>query len=127
MQVGKGSTAPVVIEQVLQMKSSQFLKLVLMPEHRLCKQFRQRKQKIEFPPTPFIHTSNGNLTNAIIIFDTLCLDHKTLVFPTFTFSPFSSRPPFKFFNLTFSSTSDSATITSSLAYNSSHVQPVLNS
>ena len=43
MQVGKGSTAPVVIEQVLQMKSSQFLKLVLMPEHRLCKQFRQRK------------------------------------------------------------------------------------
>ena len=30
-----------VIAQVLQTKSSQFVKLVLMPEHHLCNQLRQ--------------------------------------------------------------------------------------
>ena len=33
MQVEKKSTNPEVVEQVLQMKSSQFLKLAIMPEH----------------------------------------------------------------------------------------------
>ena len=80
MQVGKGSTAP-VIEQVLQMKSSQFLKLVLMPEHHLCTQFWQLRLRIEFSPTSFIHTPHGNLTDAIFNFETSCLEHKTLVFP----------------------------------------------
>ena len=116
-----------VVEQALQMKSSQFLKLVLMPEHRLCTQFRQLKLRIEFAPTPFIHTPHGNLTDAIFNFEASCLEHKTLVFPTFTLSLFSSSPSFQFCNLTFSPPSDSATMTRSSACNSSHGQPVLSS
>ena len=108
------------------MKSSQFLKLVLMPEHCLCTQFRQLKERIEFAPTPFIHTPQGNLTDAIVNFETLCLEHKTLVFPTFTLSPFSSSPSFQYFDLTFSSLYDSAIITRLSVYNSSHGQPLLN-
>ena len=84
MQVGKGSTAPVVAEQVLQIKSLQFLKLVLMPQHRLCIQYGQLRQRIEFAPTSFIHTPQGNLTDAIFDFETSCLEHKTLVIPTFS-------------------------------------------
>ena len=127
MQVGKGWTAPVVVQQVLQIKSSQFLALVLMPEHRLCTQFRQLKQKIEFASTPLIDTPRENLAGAIFSFETSCLEHKTLVFLTFTLSPFSSSPSFQFFNLTFRSASDSATMTRSSACSSSHGQPVLNS
>ena len=56
MQVGEGSTAPVVVEQVLQMKSLQFPKLVLMPEQWMCTQLWQLRQMIEFAPTPsYIH------------------------------------------------------------------------
>ena len=44
-----------------------------------------------------------------------------------TLSPFSFGLPFQFFNLTFSSPSDSAAMTRSLACNSSHGQPVLKS
>ena len=110
MQVRKGSTAPVVVEQVLKMKSSQFLKLVFMPEHHFCTQFRQRRHRIEFTPTPFIHTPHGNLTDAIFDFKTLCLKHKTSDFPTFALNPFYSSPSFQFFNLTFRSPSDSAKI-----------------
>ena len=84
--------AAVVVEQVLQMKSSQFLKLALMPEHCLCTQFRQIRQFIEFAPMPFLHT-HGNSTDAIFDIETLCLERKTLV-PTFTLSPFSSSPSF---------------------------------
>ena len=68
LQVRNGSTAPVVVEQVLQMKSSQFLRLALMPEHQLCIQFRQIRQRIKFAPTPFIHTPHGNLADAILKF-----------------------------------------------------------
>ena len=127
MQVGKGSTAPVVVEQVFHRKSSQFLKFVLMPEHCLCTQFWQLKQRIEFAPIPVIHTPHGNLTDAIFDFETSCLEYKTLVFPTLTLYPFSSSPSFQFFNHTFSSSSDSATMRRSSAYNSFHGQPVLNS
>ena len=127
MQVGKGLMALVVVEQVLLMKSSQFLQLVLMPEHCLRTQFQQLKQRTEFTPTPFIHTPHGNLTDAIFGFKISCHEHKTLVIPTFTLSLFSSSPSFQFFNLTFRSPSDSATMTRSSAYNSSHGQPVLNS
>ena len=72
MQVGKGLTAPVVVELVLQMKSSQFLKLVLMPEHCFCTQFWQLRQWIKFASMPFIHTQYGNLTDAIFDFDIEC-------------------------------------------------------
>ena len=127
MQVVKGSTVPVVAEQALQMKPSQFLNFVLMPEYCLCTQFRQLRQRIEFAPTPFIYTPHGNLTDAIIDFGTSCLEHKTLVFPMYTLSPFSSNPSFQFFNLIFSLSSDSATMARSSAYNSSYRKPVLNS
>ena len=116
-----------VVEQILPMKSSQLIKLVLMPEHNLSTEFRQLRQRIEFAPTPFLHTQHGNLINAIFDFETSYLQHKTSVFPTFTLSPLSSSPAFEFFNLTFSSSSDSATVTRSPACNSSHGQPVLNS
>ena len=36
MQAGKGSTAPVVVEQVLRIKSLQFVEFILMQEHCLC-------------------------------------------------------------------------------------------
>ena len=132
MQVGKGLTAPVVVEQILQMKSSQFLNLVLMPEHRVCTQFLQFRQRIEFTPVPFIHTPHGiwqmqSLIDTIFDFETSCLEHKTLAFPVFTLNPFSSGPFFQFFNPIFSSSSDPATMTRSLAYSSSYGQPVLNS
>ena len=124
MQVGKQLTAPVVVKHVLKMKSSQFLKLVLMPEHHLCAQFC--KQRIEFTPTPFIHTPYWNLTDAIFDFKTLYLEHKTLVFSLFTLIPLSSSTSFQFFDLTLSSLIDSATVIRSLVYNSSYGQPVLN-
>ena len=125
MHVEKGSTPPVVVKQVLQMKYSQFLKLVVMAEHHFCTQFRQLRQRVKFAPTPFIPTPNGNLTDAIIDFETSCLKHIILFF-LFTLSPFSSSPSFQFFKFTFSSQTDSVTITKSSAYYSSHGQPVLN-
>ena len=126
MQVGKGLTAPVVVEQILQIKSSQFPNLVLMPEHCLCTQFPQFRERIEFTPAPFIHKPHGNLTDAIFDFETSCLEHKTLVFPILTLNPFSSSSSFQFSN-PISSPSDSATMARSLVYNTSHGQPVLNS
>ena len=126
MQVGKGSTAPVVVKQILQIKSSQFPNLVLMLEHCLCTQFPQFRERIEFTPAPFIHTPHGNLADAIFNFETSCLEHKALVFPILTLNPFSSSLSFQFSNH-ISSPSDSVTIGRSLAYNSSHGQPVLNS
>ena len=98
-----------------------------MPEHCLCTQFQQLRHRIEFAPAPFIHTPYGNLTDAVFDFEISYLEHKTLVFPTFTLSLFSSSPSFQFFNLTFISPSDSTTMTRSSVYNTSHVQPVLNS
>ena len=62
MEVGEGFVSPVIVEQVLQMKSPQLLKLPLMPEHRLCTHFLQPRQRIEFAPTPFIHTPQGCFT-----------------------------------------------------------------
>ena len=120
MQVGKRSTAPVVVEHVLQIKSSQLFKLVLMPEHRLCTQFRQLRQRIEFSPRPFIHAQHGSLTDTIFDFKTSCLEHKTLFFPMLTLSPFSFSPSFQFSNLTFSSPSDLSKMTKLLVYSSSH-------
>ena len=122
MQVGKRSTAPAVVEQVLQIKSSQLLKLVLMPEHCLCTQFRQLRQRIEFSPRHFIHAQHGSLTHTIVDFKTSWLEHKTLFFPMLTLSPFSSSPSFQLSNLTFSSPSDSSKMTRLLVYNSSHGQ-----
>ena len=98
-----------------------------MPEQRLCTQFWQLKQNIKFALTPFINTPHGNLTDAIFDFETSCLEHKTLFSPTFILSPFFSSTSVQSFNLTFSSPSDSATLTRSSAYNSSHGQSVLNS
>ena len=75
MQVGKGLTVSVVVDQVLQMKSSQFLKLVLIPEHCLCTKSWQLRQKIEFAPRPFMHTPHKNLADAIFDFKISCLEH----------------------------------------------------
>ena len=66
MQVGKGSTAPVVVEQVLQMKSLQFPKLVLMPEQWIC--------------TQLWHTLHGNVTDAIFDFGMLSLEQRLWFF-----------------------------------------------
>ena len=126
MHVEKGSTPPMVVKKVLQMKCSQFLKLVVMAEHLLCTQFRQLRQRVKFAPTPFIPTPNGNLTDAIIGFETSCLKHMILFFP-FTLIAFSSSPSFQFLKFTFSSQTESATMTKSSAYYSSHGQLVLNS
>ena len=73
MQAGKGWTAPVVVEQALQMKSSQFLEFVLMLGHHLCIQFWQLRQRIKYAPTPFIHTPHGSLIDTVFDLETSCL------------------------------------------------------
>ena len=90
-------------------------------------------------PTLATHTEDWIGTNAFHTYTTwefvrcnlrfwdMCLKPKALVFLMFTLRPFSSSPSFEFFNLTFSSPSDSATMTRSSAYSSSLGQPVLNS
>ena len=55
IHIRKGSSAFATVNQVLEMKSLQFLKLFLIPEHRLCIHFLQLKRTIEFVPTPFQH------------------------------------------------------------------------
>ena len=127
IHIGKASSAPATVEQVLQMKSLSFLKLYLIPEQSLCTHFLQLKQRIEFAPTPFQHTPHVNLTDVILVTKALCLEHMTFVFPMFTFSPLNSNPSFQFFSLIFNSSSDSATMKRSLAYNSSQVHTILNS
>ena len=54
MHIGKGSSASTTVEQVLQMKSLQFLKLFLKPEHCLCTHYLKFKHTIVFAPTPFL-------------------------------------------------------------------------
>ena len=92
IHIGKASSAPAPVEQVLQMKSLSFLKLYLIPEQRLCTHFLQRKQRIEFALTPSQHTPHGNLTDVILALAALFLEHKTFVFLTLTLIPSTSNP-----------------------------------
>ena len=60
--------------------------VIAMPEHCLFTLFWQLKG-LNLLQRFFIHSPYGNLTDAIFDFETSSLEHKTLVFSTFTVSP----------------------------------------
>ena len=81
---------------------------------------------MEFLPTPFRHTLEGNFP-VLFCGLRLCFEVITFVFPLLTGRPFCSIPDFHLSNKISSSSILSAISTRSSAYSNSQGSPVLNS
>ena len=97
-----------------------------MPLHFAWTQYLQLRQKIEFLPTPFRHTPQGNFQDLFWVFWSYRDTITTFVFPLLTLGPFCSIPVFQLSNFLSSSSILSAISTRSSAYSSSQGSPVLN-
>ena len=98
----------------------------VIPLHFLCTQREHPLQKIELFPTPFLHVLHGYFPESFREFKLFPLN-MTFVLPTLTLSPFASMACFHLLNLDRSSSSVSAMMTKSSAYNNSQGVPVRNS
>src|SRR6188768_2291692 len=88
----------------------------------MCTHFLHCVHNIELFPTPLLQTPHGHLDDSSIGTEQT-LQFITLVLPTLTLSPFISCSSFHFLIFSIKLSSDSAIITKSSAYSSSHGNP----
>ena len=94
--------------------------------HRLCTHSLHLEHWMELFPTPLLHTAQGNFP---VSFSTSSPtpEIRNFVFDLFAQRPFFSMAAFHAFSLLLHCSSESAMITRSSAYKSSHGAPVRNS
>src|SRR6188768_891845 len=88
----------------------------------LCTHFLHCLHNIELFPTPLLQTPHGHLDDSSNGTEPT-LQFITLVLPTLTLRPFISSSSFHFPSFSIKLSSDSAIITKSSAYSSSHGNP----